>query len=326
MLKTVGVDIGGTNIKIVQVAEKGEVLKAFSLPTPAGPDGGPDAITNTLISTLKKDAIAGAAGAGFGIAGVIDRKRGVVIDSPNIRSLNGLPARDLFHRELSIPVVIDNDANTYAYGEKWVGAGRPFSSFLLLTLGTGLGGGLIYRGALFEGHMEVGHMIIEPHGRSCTCGRRGCLESYASGRAITDRAIASLEGGTRSILTECCNGNYYKITPELVYTSALDGDNLSRELFREAGQYLGMGVANLVNLFSLEAVILGGGLLGAWDLFIEELKEEFSRRVMKPLAESVSIHKAALKNDGGSIGAAGLALNAVRNSSSSASISPHGLS
>lgn len=321
MNSVIGVDIGGTNIKVVQVSEEGNILSSMTEPTPTEPGWSSDSIKNVLIKILKNILKDNVIGIGFGIAGLIDRKKGIVIESPNIPAINGFPAKEIFEKEFALPIVVENDANTYAYGEKWIGTGMSFNNFAVLTLGTGLGGGIIYKGELFEGAAEIGHIVIEPQGRFCTCGSFGCLESYASGRAIVDRATSSLESGTKSMLTECCDGNFYKITPELVYKTALEGDNLSREVFRETGQYLGIGIANLVNIFSPEAVIIGGGLIGAWDLFIEELKKEFLKRAFKPLSTNVEILKTTLKEDGGSIGAAGLILKIIKRSGSSENIS-----
>jgi glucokinase len=313
MRTAIGVDIGGTNIKFVHVTEEGDVLKGRMEPTPDAHGDSPEKIKSILINVLRemlRDE--NPEGIGFGIAGVIDRKHGVVIESPNIPALNGFPVREIMEREFSLPLAIENDANAYAFAEKWIGAGRNFNNFVVLTLGTGIGGGLIYNGELFEGAAEIGHIVIEPDGRFCTCHSFGCLESYASGRAIVDRTISSLEKGVESIIKESCGGNFYKVTPEIVYRSALEGDNLSREVLREVGRYLGIGVANIVNIFSPEAVIIGGGLIGAWDFFIEELKREFIKRAFKPLSANVSIIKATLQKDSGSIGAAGLILNTAR--------------
>ena len=159
-------------------------------------------------------------------------------------------------------------------------------------------------------------MVVEPEGRFCTCGSFGCLESYASGRAVVDRVISSLEKGAKSILKDYSDGNFYKITPEEVYKAALEGDSLSREVFREVGKYLGVGTANLVNIFSPEAIIIGGGLIGAWDLFIEELKKEFLKRALKPLSNNVQILQATLKKESGSVGAAGLIFKSIKQSGS----------
>jgi glucokinase len=320
MKVALGVDIGGTNTKTVIASETGEVLLSHKNPTPSVSGKRREKFENLLVNNLNdflnkestKKILARSSevcGIGIGIAGLIDRKNGTVIQSPNISAVNNVPLRDIFEKEFSLPVVLENDANAYAYGEKWIGVGKDLNNFIVLTLGTGLGGGLIYKGKLYEGPLEVGHMVIVPSGRYCTCGNSGCLESYASGRAIVDRAISSLEKGTESLLSKCCHGNIYKITPEVVYKTALEGDNLSREVFREVGQFLGIGVANLINVLGLDAVIIGGGLIGGWDMFIEELSKEVHKRAFKLLSTDIKILKSALPEEGGSIGAAGLLLN-----------------
>ncbi len=316
----VGLDIGGTNIKAVIVSESGERLSGAKYPTPSVSEGDKESLGNKLVNILKdiiKEAegqgisTADIVGIGIGIAGLIDTKNGVVIESPNIEAMVDLNLKEIYEREFSIPVIIENDANAYAYGEKWIGAGKGFDSFVIITLGTGLGGGLVYNGELFKAPFEIGHMVIEPNGRFCPCGNWGCLESYASGRAIVDRATSSLEKGIHSMLIKCCDGNFYKLTPADIYNTALDGDSLSRELFRELGQYLGIGISNLINLFNPEAIIIGGGLIGAWDLFIEELKKEVLKRAFKPLSGKTKILKSGLrKDDGGAMGSAGLAFRA----------------
>lgn len=317
-----GIDIGGTNTKTVLASDRGEILLRNQSPTPSPAGVAKENFLSQLIQNIRsfldsaeaKKVLSAAGemcGIGIGIAGLIDRRNGKIILSPNISAVNDVPLREIFEREFSLPVVLENDANAYAYGEKWVGAGKDLNTFIVLTLGTGLGGGLIYQGRLYEGPLEVGHMVIVPSGRYCTCGNSGCLESYASGRAIVDRAVSSLEKGTDSMLSKCCDGNIYKITPEVVYETALEGDNLSREVFREVGQFLGIGVANLINILGLDAVIIGGGLIGGWDMFIEELSKEVHKRAFKLLSSEVKILKTALSKDGGSIGAAGLLFSSL---------------
>lgn len=319
MKTAIGMDIGGTNTKIVLASETGDVLISKQIPTPASSSEDKQRIEDLLMKSLQEmlsdestktrlSASGGLSGIGIGVAGLIDRKSGTVLQSPNIGALNGVRLKEKFENQFSLPVVLENDANMYAYGEKWVGVGKDFDNFVLLTLGTGLGGGLIYNGDVYEGPVEIGHMTIVPSGRYCTCGSYGCLESYASGRAVVDRATSLLEKGTDSMLTKCCDGNFYKITPQVVYETALEGDSLSREVFREAGQFLGIAIANLINIFSLDVVIIGGGLIGAWDLFIHELKTEVSRRAFKPLSANIAVIKSALTKDAGSIGAAGFLL------------------
>lgn len=330
----IGIDIGGTNTKIVLASEEGSVLHGKQIPTPSLSAKSSKKIDDILVNNIKeflnqqstKNAISRTAstadivGIGIGIAGIIDRKNGIVLQSPNISAANGLPLKQIFEREFNLPVILENDANIYAYGEKWVGAGRDYDNMALITLGTGLGGGLIYNGTLYEGPVEIGHMVVVPSGRYCTCGSYGCLESYASGRAIVDRVVSSLEKGTESLLAKCCDGNFYKVTPHVIYETALEGDNLSREVFREVGQFLGIGIANLINIFTLDAVIIGGGLIGAWDMFIKELTKEVNKRALKPLSANVKILKSALTNDAGSIGAAGLLFRKVLESHSQSPI------
>ncbi len=320
MKVAIGLDIGGTNIKAVIALESGERIFGHKYPTPTVSEDDTEPIEEKLVNILKDflkeaekqgNSPIDIVGIGLGVAGLIDTKNGVIIESPNISAINELPIREIFKSAFSLPVVLENDASAYAYGEKWIGAGKGLDNFVIITLGTGVGGGLIYKGELYAGSLEIGHMVIEPNGRFCPCGSWGCLESYASGRAIVDRATSSLEKGVYSMLIECCDGNFYKLTPADVYKTALDGDSLSREVFRETGQYLGVGVANLINLLSPEAVIIGGGLIGAWDLFIEELKKEVSKRAFKPLSARTKILKSDLKDDGGAIGAAGLAFRAT---------------
>ncbi len=317
----IGMDIGGTNTKILLASEDGNVLGRQQVPTPVvSPDKAEKTealLVKKLRDFLDEDSTrslisdASVIGIGIGIAGLVDRESGRVIQSPNIPALNGVPVREIFEKEFSLPVVLENDANTYAYGEKWVGAGKDFDNFVVLTLGTGLGGGIIYHGELYEGPAEIGHMTVVSSGRYCTCGSYGCLESYASGRAIVDRAISSLEKGAESLLAKCCHGNFYKITPQFIYETAFEGDNLSREVFREAGQFLGIGIANLINILNLEAVIIGGGLVGAWEIFIEDIRKEVLKRAFKGLSSNVKIMKSALSKDAGSIGAAGLLFKRV---------------
>ncbi len=315
MRVAVGVDIGGTNTKFVLVSEDGKVLRGEQGPTPTIAANAKEKMDDLLVKSLKKflegEDTSKIAGIGLGVAGLIDRKNGKVIKSPNITAINDLLIKDRLEKEFSMPVILENDANTYAFGEKWVGAGKDYDNFVVITLGTGLGGGLIYHGTLYEGPVEIGHMTIVPSGRYCTCGSYGCLESYSSGRAIVDRAVSSLEKGADSLLAECCDGNYYKITPEIVYQIAMEGDSLSREVFREAGHFLGIGIANLINLLNLDAVIIGGGLIGAWDLFIEDIKKEIANRAFKPLSANVKLIKSSLSHDAGAIGAAGLLLNKI---------------
>jgi len=177
-----------------------------------------------------------------------------------------------------------------------------------------VGGGIINRGEILHGADgmagEIGHMTVNPEGPKCGCGNNGCIEVYASARGIVDRTVEAIEAGGETKLREITEGNFYRISSEMVYQAAKEGDSLARDILREAGRYLGIGIANLINIFNPEAVIIGGGVKDAWDFFIEPLKREVRRRAFSIPAERARIIRSAL-NNGGVLGAAGIALRTV---------------
>jgi glucokinase len=201
---------------------------------------------------------------------------------------------------------MENDANAAAKGELWAGAGRDFSAFVLFTLGTGIGGGIVHDRKLLSVSAEIGHMSINAEGGKCHCGNYGCLESYAGARAILAQTVSLLEAGRESLLREYCSGNFYKLTTEDIYRAAREGDNLSRDLLKNAGKYLGIGIANIINIFNPEAVILAGGLTGAWDIYVQEAIREASKRALRELFDGVKIVASSFADDAGIIGSAGM--------------------
>jgi glucokinase len=296
----IGVDLGGTSLRAALVSRDGEILEKTRVPS----SGNVMASLRKAVEGLLRE---GVAGVGIGAAGVIDARSMTIVSSPNLPELNGKSFKSL---GFDVPLAVANDANAAVIGEKWLGAGRELESFVLMTLGTGIGGGILHGGRLLDVAAEIGHMTVEAGGLSCPCGNVGCLERYASARAISDSATKGLEEGTESILREYCGGNIYKITPEHVYGAAREGDNFSREVLKEAGRYLGVGIANIVNILSPQAVILTGGLTGAWDIFVEEAKKEAARRAFKSLFEKLQILPSPLGgDDSGVLGAAALILH-----------------
>lgn len=296
----IGVDLGGTSLRAALVSREGEILEKTRVPS----TGDVMASLGKAVDGLLRE---GVAGVGVGAAGVIDARAMTIVSSPNLPELNGKSFKSL---GLDVPLAVANDANAAVIGEKWLGAGREFESFVLMTLGTGIGGGILHGGRLMDVAAEIGHMTVEAGGLSCPCGNVGCLERYASARAIADAATEGLEEGTESILGDYCGGNIYRITPEHVYSAAREGDNFSREVLKEAGRYLGVGIANIVNILSPQAVILTGGLTGAWDIFVEEAKKEAARRAFKSLFEKLQILPSPLGgDDSGVLGAAALILH-----------------
>jgi glucokinase len=293
----IGIDLGGTNLRVALVSEEGEIVRKIRKPTS-------EKVVDLISESIHEIPYERIEGIGLGTAGVINRRTGRVDASPNFRAIEGIDIVGELSGRFGVPVYIENDANAAALGEKVGGAGRSFENFVLLTLGTGIGGGVIYRGKLLDVSAEMGHMSINSEGEKCPCGNIGCLENYASARAMISKAISMIEKGTESLLKECCKGSIYKLTPEDIYRAALDGDNLSREILRDAGKYLGVGLANIINIMSPEAIILTGGLVGAWNIYVQEAIKEASRRAFRELVDSVKILPSSLGDNAGLVGAA----------------------
>lgn len=298
-VNAIGIDIGGTNARIALVSPQGEILEKIKEPTS-------EELLESILAGTERLISGEIAGIGLGVAGLINRAERRVIISPNLHIVEKIDLVRALEEKFARRVLIENDANAAAFGELWAGAGKGMNSFVLLTLGTGIGGGIVYERKLLGIAAEIGHMSIYADGEKCGCGNYGCLELYASVRAILSRASALLEAGRESVLREYCGGNFYKLTTEDIHRAAFDGDNLARELLKNAGRHLGVSIANIVNLFSPEAVILAGGLSGAWQLYVQEAIKEASRKALKELFEQVRIIPSQLKDDAGVIGAAGL--------------------
>ena len=300
MKYSIGIDIGGTNLRIALISEEGKVIKKIKVPSR-------ERILESLLDSITRIINSDVVGIGIGVAGLIDHEKGTVLRSPNLPAIEGINLAETLKARFKIPVLIENDANVAALGEKWLGAGKGFKDFVHLTLGTGIGGGVIYNEKLMNISAEIGHMVIVASGTPCSCGNNGCLETYASAKAILSKAINSLEGGTESILRELYGGNFYRLTSEDIYKSALEGDGLSRAVLREAGKYLGIGITNIINIFSPQAIVLSGGLIGAWNIYVQEAIKEASQRSFKILFDKTRIIPSILKDDAGIIGAACLA-------------------
>jgi glucokinase len=295
----IGIDLGGTNLRAALVTRDGTVIRKKKEPTFGK-------ILDSLVMLSESFFSEDIAGIGLGAAGLIDRESGTMINSPNIPVLNGINLLKEMKEKFRVPVFIENDANVAALGEKWRGTGREFSDFVLFTLGTGIGGGIIKDNKILSVAAEIGHMTIHADGEKCFCGNSGCLETYASASAIISKVISALEKERESMLRQLRGGNVYRLTAEDIYRTALEGDSLSREVLKDAGRSLGIGMANIINILSPEAIILAGGLIGAWDIYVQEAIKEASKRSFHELFDRVKIIPSLLGDDAGVIGAAGL--------------------
>ncbi|MEW6117565.1 MAG: ROK family protein [Nitrospirota bacterium] len=303
----VGVDIGGTNIRAALITFNGEVVPDSKAKAATGKD--PVAALHKLLGLVYAPHAKEICGIGVAVAGVVDRENGIVLRSPNIPKLNGVQLSAEIGKWYKTTVAIENDANAAAYGEKFSGVGKDIRNFVMLTLGTGIGGGVVIDDKLLPVAAEIGHMSISAGAhQQCPCGNVGCLELYASATAIIGTAIAEIEKGKNSLLKDFYHGNFYKIKAEDVYKAALEGDTLARGVLRDAGKSLGVGIASVINIFSPDAVVLTGGLIGAWNIYVEAAIQEASKRAFKELYNRVKIIPSSLGDDAGMIGAANLIL------------------
>ena len=308
----IGVDIGGTNVRMGIVTPKGRILKRVQYATDISK--GRLALSEKLVSDLRNvidknikrpDRLIGI---GIGIAGAIDMRRGIVVQSPNLPDFNGFRLRKFFEKKISVPVSIENDANAFALGEGWVGAAKGSKHYCGITLGTGVGGGIIVNGEILHGPDgmagEVGHMVIQPEGPLCGCGGRGCLEVYASATGIRRMALEAVDRKEGRGLLGRCGGDSERITSEKVFEAAQYGDLTARKIFNEMGRSLGLGLVNLINLFNPERIVIGGKVSQAWDFFIGRLMETVKERSMRSPREKVKIVRTRCKEDAGILGAA----------------------
>lgn len=306
----VGVDLGGTNIVVGTVAQDGsEILGIESAPTAA--EKGPDAVVDRIVELVRRSIAQSPgkeiAGVGIGSPGPLDTKTGVVILTPNL-GWHNMPLRDRVAKGVGLPAELDNDANCAVFGEWWRGAARGAQHVVGLTIGTGIGGGIVLGGDLYHGASdmagEVGHMTIDSTGRRCKCGNYGCLEAYASGPQIAARAVEGIESGADSALPRYVGGDLSKVTAQVVYEAAHDGDEFADEVVRDTAKFLGAGVASILNIFNPEVVVICGGVTLAGDKLFVPLRSEVKRRAFKPAVDVCRIVPGELTGTAGVWGAA----------------------
>ncbi len=309
--RIVAVDLGGTHLRGAAVGEDGRIDHRFKQKTPPQADATRlvqaicVAIKDCQRRVLAEDSGAVVRGVSVAVPGnVLDGRVG---RAPNIPGLNGLALREILNAELQLPVTIENDANAAAVGEMWQGAGRGSRTIVCLTLGTGVGGGIILDGELWRGHdgsaAEIGHLSMNPLGGvKCGCGSAGCLEVYASATALVRMARERFVDYPRSSLSPTPD-----LTGENIFRAGIAGDELAIEVFRLMGTYLGAGLASLINIINPAIIIIGGGAANGWDLFAGPMRDEISRRDFPLPAAQVKIVRAECGDDAGLLGAAHLA-------------------
>jgi glucokinase len=299
----VGIDIGGTNIKAGLIDDSGAVRDTRRIPSIIDDI---DGLLNSLIRIIADfQSAAPIEAVGIGIPGLRSTRTHLIEVSPNIPSIHNLNLEMLLSKQLNLPVVSENDANAGAYGEWVAGAGRGLQFMAYLTLGTGLGCGLVLSGYLYRGASgyagEMGHVNIEPDGRPCACGSNGCLETRVSASGLLATAREHMKKRHSSL------ADTDKLTAEIIFNAAMQGDAAALAAFEDTGRFLGIACADLINLLNLESIIVGGGVVASGDLLLRSTIAEVRRRAFEPAARICPIVQSQLWPDAGMIGAAMLA-------------------
>lgn len=300
---SIGVDLGGTNLRAATVTREGKILDKIAGTTDL--KDGRDAVLSDMVDAIKalkaKSGTDTLAGVGIGVPGFIAMDKGIIVGSNNLPQFDGFPVRDDIERRLGTPIFLENDANAAALGEKWAGAGRDVDDLVLLTLGTGIGGGIVSGGRVLHGFVgmagELGHMTVIPDGNPCGCGNVGCLEKHASATAIAAMARLLQLGED--------------LTAKDVYDMAVNGNPRAKMIFQRVGTALGIALGNLINIFNFPLYLLSGGALGGWDEFAPSMFAEVERRSFTYRNAKTRIEKAVLGNQAGLIGAACLPFQAL---------------
>ena len=307
----IGIDLGGTYIKYGLVNETGEIIEKGKVLTPTG--CGYAETVEVIMSAVRGLAKSGApiGGLGIGAPGIVDGEKGIVRTSGNLGWENKPLAEDL-SAKLSIPVTLANDANAAAYGEYACGAGKEHRSVVLLTLGTGVGSGIVLNGKLFEGNegagAELGHEVIRFGGEKCACGRRGCFEAYASATALIRQTKRAMEKDGQSKLWRLCCGNIESINGKTAFDGANEGDKTAKRVVNNYLRYLSEGLANIANTFRPEVILIGGGISAQGETLTKPLQKRLDKLMLgHGKYAPVKILAASLGNDAGLVGAAMLA-------------------
>ncbi len=293
---SIGVDLGGTNLRAAAVSADGQMIRKIAgrADFSTGREAVIADIVEAIVALRSEAGDRRFAGVGIGVPGFIEIQKGFIVGSNNLPGFDEFPVRDEIERLLGTHVILENDANAAALGEKWIGAGRGVEDLVLLTLGTGIGGGIISHGRVLHGCVgmagELGHMTVFPNGNPCGCGNFGCLEKHASATAVAGMARMLGLGET--------------ITAAGVYDLAVGGNDRAKMIFHVMGEALGIAIGNLINIFNYPLYLISGGPIASWELFAPVMMEQVALRSFTYRNSSTRIEKAILGNEAGLYGAA----------------------
>jgi len=315
-----GVDLGGTKILTAVVNSQGKMLSRDHSITPA--QKGHKAVIQSILESVHSAlgradvAISDLIVIGVGAPGLLNPETGILFTSPNLPGWRDVPLRDIIQEKLGKKTFLINDANAAALGEFYFGAARGVRNFIYITLSTGIGGGIVIDGKIYSGAIgaagEVGHMTIDDDGPICNCGNRGCWEMLASGTALAKEARHRIKEGVKTSILEYAEGDVEKVTAQVIQSAAEQGDSLAKELIARTGYYVGVGLANLVNIFNPELIVIGGGLSNIGDMLFEPAFKVAGERAYMEAFQAVRFASAELGRNSGVLGAAAFALQEMK--------------
>lgn len=318
--KILGIDLGGTKILTAVANAQGKMLSRDHSITPA--KEGQEAVLNSILESVNRAldqahiAAADLTAIGVGAPGLSNPETGILFTSPHLPGWKDVPLRDIIEKQLGRKAFLINDANAAAVGELYFGAGRGARNFIYITVSTGIGGGIIIDGKIYTGSAgtagELGHMVIDDEGPQCDCGNNGCWETLSSGTALAREARRRIKEGAATSILKYTDENIEKINAEAIHEAAQAGDKLANELIAWSAYYLGIGLANLINIFNPEVIVIGGGLSNIGDMLLKPAFEEAGRRAFKQSYQAVRFARAELGRNSGVLGAAAYALEKIR--------------
>lgn len=330
MFHVIGMDIGSQNIKTILTSITGKVIKKSVVPLPTQ-------TTNETLLSLMIDSVNSIldhtkideekiVGIGVGMHGIVDVEEGSSVFAPNL-NLQDIPIKRVLEERFNMMVKVENDGRAMSLGELWFGNGAGIDSFVCINVGRGIGAGIIINGKLYHGsHFisgEIGHMIIDIDGPQCTCGNYGCLQTFASGPSIVEWVKKEMRLGHSSLLTNLTKGDLEKVTGELIYLSALEGDTLCKTALQQAGRYLGVGITNLIHTVNPRRIIIGGGVSNAGDLIMDNIIQTVNQRALTNPAKQTEIILSKFGDDATAMGAVALILAELFTSRNTESAAAH---
>lgn len=330
MFHVIGMDVGSQNIKTILTSITGKVIKKSVVPLPAQ-------TTNETLLSLMIDSVSGIldhtkideekiVGIGVSMHGIVDVEQGSSVFAPNL-NLQDIPIKRVLEERFNMMVKVENDGRAMSLGELWFGNGAGIDSFVCINVGRGIGAGIIINGKLYHGsHFisgEIGHMIIDIDGPQCTCGNYGCLQTFASGPSIVEWVKKEMRLGHSSLLTNLTKGDLEKVTGELIYLSALEGDTLCKTALQQAGRYLGVGITNVIHTVNPRRIIIGGGVSNAGDLIMDNIIQTVNQRALTNPAKQTEIILSKFGDDATAMGAVALILAELFTSRNTESAAAH---